>query len=99
VTLPLITLAPLAGLILSYTRHMASLPAIIFLMSARWRIATASILSAWEQGGISVVAAYSTAIILSVLIAIGVLYFVPTGCSASGANRRDCHQDCIHVLS
>jgi len=76
VTLPLILPALLAGLIFSFTRHMTSLSAIIFLVSARWRIVTASILSEWEQGGISIAAAYSTTIIVLVLIAIGVLYFV-----------------------
>ena len=76
VTLPLILPALLAGLIFSFTRHMTSLSAIIFLVSARWRIVTASILSEWEQGGISIAAAYSTVIILFVLVAIGVLYFV-----------------------
>ena len=55
---------------------MTSLSAIIFLISARWRIVTASILSEWEQGGISIAAAYSTVIIFVVFIAIGVLYFV-----------------------
>lgn len=76
VTLPLITPALLAGLIFSFTRHMTSLSAIIFLVSARWRIVTASILSEWEQGGVSFAAAYATVIIVLVLIAIGVLYFV-----------------------
>jgi len=76
VTLPLILPALLAGLIFSFTRHMTSLSAIIFLVSARWRIITASILSEWEQGGISVAAAYSTLIIFVVLIAIGLLYLV-----------------------
>jgi iron(III) transport system permease protein len=72
----LILPALLAGLIFSFTRHMTSLSAIIFLVSARWRIVTASILSEWEQGGISIAAAYSTTIILFVLIAIGLLYFI-----------------------
>lgn len=76
VTLPLILPALLAGLIFSFTRHMTSLSAIIFLVSARWRIVTASILSEWEQGGVSIAAGYSTVIIVVVLIAIGVLYVV-----------------------
>jgi iron(III) transport system permease protein len=76
VTLPLILPALLAGLIFAFTRHMTSLSAIIFLISARWRIVTASILSEWEQGGVSIAAAYSTIIIIIVLIAIGVLYYV-----------------------
>jgi iron(III) transport system permease protein len=76
VTIPLILPALLAGLIFAFTRHMTSLSAIIFLVSPQWRIVTASILSEWEQGGIGVAAAYSTTIIVLVLIAIGILYLV-----------------------
>jgi iron(III) transport system permease protein len=76
VTLPLILPALLAGLIFSFTRHMTSLSAIIFLVSAKWRIVTASILSEWEQGGVSIAAAYSTLIILFVMIAIAILNIV-----------------------
>jgi len=76
VTIPLILPALLAGLIFSFTRHMTSLSAIIFLVSARWRIVTASILSEWEQGGVSIAAAYSTVIIVFVLLAIGLLYWL-----------------------
>ena len=73
VTLPLILPALFAGLIFSFTRHMTSLSAIIFLVSAKWRIVTASILSEWEQGGVSIAAAYSTVIIIFVMIAILIL--------------------------
>ncbi len=75
-TLPLILPALLVGLIFSFTRHMTSLSAVIFLVSARWRIVTASILSEWEQGGVGTASAYSTIIIVLVLIAIGILYFI-----------------------
>ena len=78
VTLPLITPALLAGLIFAFTRHMTSLSAIIFLVSPRWRIVTASILSEWEQGGISFAAAYATVLIVLVLLAIGIMYLVTT---------------------
>jgi len=76
VTLPLILPALFAGLIFSFTRHMTSLSAIIFLVSAKWRIVTASILSEWEQGGVSIAAAYSTVIIIFVMIAIFVLNLI-----------------------
>ena len=76
VTLPLILPALVAGLIFSFTRHMTSLSAIVFLISAKWRIVTASILSEWEQGGVSIAAAYSTLIIMFVLIAIVLLNIV-----------------------
>lgn len=76
VTLPLILPALFAGLIFSFTRHMTSLSAIIFLVSAKWRIVTASILSEWEQGGVSIAAAYSTVIIIFVMVAIIVLNLI-----------------------
>lgn len=88
VTLPLILPALLAGLIFSFTRHMTSLSAIIFLVNARWRIITATILSEWEQGGISIAAAYMTVIIVVVLIAIGVLYAL-TGRALRGRGDVD----------
>ena len=76
VTLPLILPALLAGLIFSFTRSMTSLSAIIFLVSAKWRIVTASIMSEWEQGGVSIAAAYSTVIIIFVMVAIAILNIV-----------------------
>ncbi len=76
VTLPLILPALLAGLIFSFTRHMTSLSAIIFLVTARWRIVTASIMSDFEQVGLMGASAYSTIIIVLVLIAIGVLNLI-----------------------
>ena len=76
VTLPLILPALMAGLIFSFTRSMTSLSAIIFLVSAKWRIVTASIMSEWEQGGVSIAAAYSTVIIIFVMVAIAILNIV-----------------------
>lgn len=76
VTLPLILPAFMTGLIFSFTRHMTSLSAIIFLVSSRWQIVTASIMSGWEQDGISFAATYSSVIIFIVLIFIGVMGFV-----------------------
>ncbi len=71
--------ALLAGLIFSFTRHMTSLSAIIFLVSARWRIVTASILSEWERAG-EYCSWYSTVIIVFVLLAIGLLYLITIKC-------------------
>ncbi|RPI85739.1 MAG: iron ABC transporter permease [Chloroflexi bacterium] len=76
VTIPLILPALLAGLIFSFTRHMTSLSAIIFLVTARWRIVTASIMSDFEQVGLMGASAYSTIIIVLVLIAIGIMNLI-----------------------
>ncbi len=74
ITLPLILPAFIAGLIFSFTRHMTSLSAIIFLTNPRWRILTALILSEVEQGGMSTAAAYSVILIAIVFGAIGLTY-------------------------
>ncbi len=76
VTLPLILPALMTGLIFSFTRHMTSLSAIIFLVSSKWQIVTASIMSGWEQDGISYAATYSSVIIFIVLIFIGLMGIV-----------------------
>lgn len=76
VTLPLILPAFLTGLIFSFTRHMTSLSAIIFLVTARWRIVTASIMSDFEQVGLMGASAYSTIIIVLVLIAIALINLI-----------------------
>jgi iron(III) transport system permease protein len=76
ITLPLILPAFIAGLIFSFARHMTSLSAIIFLSNPKWRILTVEILSAVEQGGMSLAAAYSMILITIVLIAIGLTYLI-----------------------
>ncbi len=76
ITLPLVLPAFIAGLIFSFARHMTSLSAIIFLSTPKWRILTVEILSAVEQGGMSLAAAYSLVLIVIVLIAIGLTYFI-----------------------
>jgi len=76
VTLPLILPAFIAGLIFSFARHMTSLSAIIFLSTPKWRILTVEILSAVEQGGLSLAAAYSMILITIVLVAIGLTYLI-----------------------
>jgi len=76
ITLPLILPAFIAGLIFSFARHMTSLSAIIFLSNPKWRILTVEILSAVEQGGMSLAAAYSVVLIAIVLIAIGLTYLI-----------------------
>ncbi len=76
VTLPLILPALMAGLVFSFTRHMTSLSAIIFLVTARWRIVTASIMSDFEQVGLMGASAYSTIIIVIVLIAIFIINLI-----------------------
>jgi iron(III) transport system permease protein len=89
ITLPLILPAFIAGLIFSFARHMTSLSAIIFLSNPKWRILTVEILSAVEQGGLSLAAAYSVILIAIVLVAIGLTYFILGRTLGSAGERVD----------
>jgi iron(III) transport system permease protein len=89
ITLPLLLPAFIAGIIFSFARHMTSLSAIIFLSSPRWRILTVEILSAVEQGGMSLAAAYSLILIGIVLVAIGLTYFILGRTLGSSGERID----------
>lgn len=89
ITLPLILPAFIAGLIFSFARHMTSLSAIIFLSNPKWRILTVEILSAVEQGGLSLAAAYSVILVLIVLAAISLTYLILGRTLGSAGERVD----------
>lgn len=89
ITLPLILPAFIAGLIFSFARHMTSLSAIIFLSTPKWRILTVEILSAVEQGGLSLAAAYSVILVAIVLVAIGLTYLILGRTLGSAGKRVD----------
>lgn len=76
VTVPLIRPALLSSIIYSFTRHMTSLSAIIFVLSPRWRILTAVILNQLDLGDYGLAAALCSILIVVVMVAIGLLYFV-----------------------
>ena len=89
ITLPLILPAFIAGLIFSFARHMTSLSAIIFLSTPKWRVLTVEILSAVEQGGMSLAAAYSVILVAIVLVAIGLTYLILGRTLGSAGARID----------
>lgn len=74
VTLPLLRPALLTGMIYSFTRHVTSLSAIIFLTSASWRMVTAQILAEVDVGRLGNAAAYCVILMIIVIAAIGLLY-------------------------
>ena len=76
VTVPLIRPALLSSIIYSFTRHKTSLSAIIFVLSPRWRILTAVILNQLDLGDYGLAAALCSILIVVVMVAIGLLYFV-----------------------
>ena len=73
VTIPLIKSAFFSGLVYSFVRSMTAVSAVIFLVSASYSLLTVSIMSQVDGGKLGVAAAYSTVLILIVLVVTGIL--------------------------
>lgn len=76
VTLPLIKAAFFSGLVYTFVRSMTAVSAVVFLVTPKYQLLTASILSQVDNGRFGVASAYSTVLILIVYIAIAIMYFV-----------------------
>lgn len=75
VTLPLIKTAFFSGLVYTFVRSMTAVSAVVFLITPKYKLLTASILSQVDNGRFGVASAYSTILILIVYIAIAIMYF------------------------
>ena len=73
VTIPLVKSAFFSGLVYSFVRSMTAVSAVIFLVSASYSLLTVSIMSQVDGGKLGVAAAYSTVLILIVLVVTGIL--------------------------
>ena len=76
VVLPLIKPAFFSGLVYSFVKSMTAMSAVIFLVSARYNLITASILSQVESGRIGVASAYCTLLIVLMVVAMLFLNFL-----------------------
>ena len=74
ITLPMIKPAFLGGLIYSFIKSMTGLSAVIFLISARFRLLTIVVLDQVEVGRFGTESAFSTILIVIVYIAIFIMY-------------------------
>lgn len=74
ITLPMIKSAFLGGLIYSFIKSMTALSAVIFLISARFRLLTIVVLDQVEVGRFGTASAFSTILIIIVYIAILIMY-------------------------
>ncbi|GKU77068.1 iron ABC transporter permease [Paenibacillus sp. L3-i20] len=74
VTLPLIKTAFFGGLVYSFIKSMTSMSAIIFLISAKYKLLTISILDQVESGKFGAASAFSTILVIIVYIVIFFLY-------------------------
>ena len=86
VTLPLIKTAFFGGLVYTFVKSMTSISAVIFLVSARYKLLTVSILDQVDSGKFGVASALSTMLIVVVYIAIAILYRL---IRLLGGNKKD----------
>jgi iron(III) transport system permease protein len=70
VVLPLLRPAVVAALVFSFVRAMTAISAVIFLVSANYHMATAYIIGRVENGDFGIAIAYSSVLIVVMLIAI-----------------------------
>ena len=71
--LPLIRPAILAALVYSFVRAMTAISAVIFLVSAEFDMATSYIIGRVENGDFGLAIAYSSVLILVMLVAISLV--------------------------
>lgn len=84
VTLPLIKSAFFSGLVYTFVRSMTAVSAVVFLVTPKYQLLTASILSQVDTGRFGVASAYSTVLIVIVYIAIALMYL---GLSKMGVSK------------
>ena len=76
VVLPLIRPAIFSGLVFSFVRAMTAISAVIFLVTARTKLATTVILGRIEAGKLGLATAYCTLMILTMLVAIVIMHLI-----------------------
>ena len=76
VVLPLIKPAIFSGLVFAFVRSMTAISAVIFLVTAKTKLATTVILGRIEGGKLGIATAYCTVLIVTMMIAIGIMYFL-----------------------
>lgn len=86
ITLPLIRSAFFGGLVYTFVRTMTSMSALVFLVSARHKLLTTSIMGMVEDGRFGAATALGTIMIVVVLAAIALLYGL---IGLIGVNRKE----------
>ena len=76
VVLPLLRPAILAALVYSFVRAMTAISAVIFLVSARYDMATSYIVGRVENNEYGIAIAYATVLIVVMLLVIGLMQWM-----------------------
>ena len=75
IILPLIKPAIFSGLVFSFVRAMTAISAVIFLVTAKTKLATTVILGRIEGGKLGIATAYCSVLIVTMMLAIGIMYY------------------------
>jgi ABC-type Fe3+ transport system permease subunit len=76
IVLPLIRPAVFSGFVFSFVRAMTAISAVIFLVTARTKLATTVILGRIEAGKLGLATAYCTLMIITMIIAIVLMHLI-----------------------
>jgi len=76
IVLPLIRPALFSGLVFSFVRAMTAISAVIFLVTARTKLATTVILGRIEAGKLGLATAYCSVLIVTMLVAIALMHLI-----------------------
>jgi iron(III) transport system permease protein len=76
IVLPLIRPAVFSGLVFSFVRAMTAISAVIFLVTARTKLATTVILGRIEAGKLGLATAYCTLLIVTMIAAIALMHLI-----------------------
>jgi iron(III) transport system permease protein len=76
IVLPLLRPAVVSAMVYSFVRAMTAVSAVIFLVSAQYNMATAYIVGRVEAGEFGLAIAYSSALIVIMLVAVGLIQLV-----------------------
>ncbi|MEW8956369.1 ABC transporter permease [Clostridium sp.] len=86
ITLPLIKPAFFSGLVYTFVRSMTAVSAVVFLVSADYKLLTVQVLSQVDTGRFGVACAFATVLIIIVYIAISIMYLA---LSKLGVSKED----------
>ena len=73
ITLPLMAPAFFSGLVYSFVKCVTAISAIVFVVSARWKLITVAVMGSVENSDLAQAAAFCVVIIVIILAAIGII--------------------------
>ena len=88
ITLPLMAPAFFSGLVYSFVKCVTAISAIVFVVSARWKLITVAVMGSVENSDLAQAAAFCVVIIVIILAAIGIINLLVYPPWTARASRR-----------